>query len=83
MRRLNPYAEHMYDGIDLSPFEILFVKLKEFLLEANWTTAAQGKKYSQWSLDRVSLGRVAQPCSPTLPPHGWPGRASMGCCCCK
>ena len=51
--RLNPYAEHMYDGIDLSPFEIMFVKLKEFLLEANWTTATQGKKYSLWSLHQV------------------------------
>ena len=47
----------MYDGIDLSPFEIMFVKLKEFLLEANWTTAAQGKKYSQWSTDRVGGGQ--------------------------
>ncbi|GAB4817919.1 hypothetical protein N2152v2_004965 [Parachlorella kessleri] len=52
---LNPYAEHMYDGIDLSPFEIMFVKLKQFLLEANWTTAAQGKKYSQWSMERDDI----------------------------
>lgn len=51
--RLNPYAEHMYDGIDLSPFEIMFIKLKEYLLEANWTTATQGKKYSDWNTHPV------------------------------
>ena len=67
--RLNPYAEHMYDGIDLSPFEIMFVKLKEFLLEANWTTATQGKKYSLWSLHQVCVragfvGRHAPVCRP-------------------
>lgn len=48
----------MYDGIDLSPFEIMFVKLKEFLLEANWTTATQGKKYSQWNMRQVREGGV-------------------------
>lgn len=47
---LNPYAEHMYDGIDVSPFEVMFVKFKEFLLEANWTVAMQSKKYSEWSM---------------------------------
>ncbi|KDD73356.1 hypothetical protein H632_c2260p0, partial [Helicosporidium sp. ATCC 50920] len=46
---LNPYAEHMNDGIDVSPLEVMFVKIKEYLLEANWTTAATAVKYSQWA----------------------------------
>ncbi|KAL6766934.1 hypothetical protein ACKKBG_A37960 [Auxenochlorella protothecoides x Auxenochlorella symbiontica] len=49
---LNPYAEYMYDGINLSPFEVMFVKMKEYLLEANWTTATEIKKYTEWARDR-------------------------------
>lgn len=56
LRRLNPYAEYMYDGINLSPFEVMFVKMKEYLLEANWTTATEIKKYTEWARDRVSGG---------------------------
>jgi hypothetical protein len=26
---LNPYAEWMYDGINLSPFEVMFIKVCE------------------------------------------------------
>lgn len=46
---INPYAEYMYDGVNISPFEVMFVKVKEFLLEANWTTATSAKKYTTWN----------------------------------
>ena len=88
-RSINPYAEHMYDGTNLSPFEVLFVKVrrartryalleeqsvatnwscsthctapvpqvKEFLLEAHWTTASAAKKYGAWMRHQVPTGR--------------------------
>lgn len=52
-RRLNPYAEYMYDGINLSPFEVMFVKIKDYLLQANWTAAATVKKYTDWAHSKV------------------------------
>jgi len=48
---LNPYAEWMYDGINLSPFEVIFVKVKDYLLQANWTAATAASKYSHWVSD--------------------------------
>lgn len=45
---LNPYGEKMYDGIDVNPIEVLFVKIKEHFLEANWTAAVTGAKYAKW-----------------------------------
>lgn len=56
--RLNPYAEYMYDGINLSPYEVMFVKIKDYLLQANWTTATQVKKYTDWARDHVRCIRV-------------------------
>ena len=49
----------MYDGIDVSPLEVVFVKVKEFLLEANWTTAAAASKYSQW-IDKQVRGAAGR-----------------------
>ena len=48
---LNPYAEWMYDGINLSPFEVIFVKVKDYLLQANWTAATAASRYSHWVSD--------------------------------
>lgn len=47
----NPYAEWMYDGINISPFEVMFIKVKEFLLDANWTAATVADKYSKWIME--------------------------------
>jgi hypothetical protein len=52
-RSINPYADHMYDGVNISPFEVMFVKVKEFLLEAGWATASHAKKYSAWMRGQV------------------------------
>lgn len=48
----------MYDGINLSPYEVMFVKIKDYLLQANWTTATQVKKYTDWARDHVRRIRV-------------------------
>jgi hypothetical protein len=52
---INPYADHMYDGVNISPFEVMFVKVKEFLLEAGWATASHAKKYSAWMRGQFNL----------------------------
>ncbi|KAI3431515.1 hypothetical protein D9Q98_004565 [Chlorella vulgaris] len=52
---INPYAEYMYDGVNISPFEVMFVKVKEFLLEAGWMTASSAKKYTAWVRHETNL----------------------------
>ena len=54
--RLNPYMEHMYDGLDLSALEAMFVKVKAHLLEANATGAVAAAKYAAWADEQVGLG---------------------------
>lgn len=53
---LNPYSEYMYDGINLSPFEVMFVKIKDYLLDANWTNAEMAQKYTGWMESRAATG---------------------------
>lgn len=44
----NPYGELYYDGITIDPFEVMFVKVKELLLERGWMYALHAKKYDAW-----------------------------------
>ena len=44
MCRVNPYGENYYDGITIDPFEVIFVKVKELLLERDWSYAVHAAK---------------------------------------
>ena len=50
---MNPYAEHAYDGIDLNPFEVIFVKVKGHFLWADWTTSTAAVVYDRWNSEKV------------------------------
>ncbi len=52
--RINPYAEDHYDGVSLNPMEVLFVKVKEFMLVANWVGPRQASRYDEWTNTKVS-----------------------------
>ncbi len=54
--RLNPYVASQYDGISLHPYEVLFVKVKDFMLQQQWSTATSAVKYDAWSNPWVCLG---------------------------
>jgi hypothetical protein len=47
-KQANPYGEHYYDGISLNPFEVMFVKVKERVLQNDWSFAVQAQKYTGW-----------------------------------
>lgn len=47
-KQANPYGEHYYDGISLNPFEVMFVKVKERVLQNDWSFAVQAQKYTTW-----------------------------------
>ncbi len=51
--RINPYAEDHYDGVSLNPMEVLFVKVKEFMLDANWVSARLASHYDNWANSMV------------------------------
>jgi hypothetical protein len=48
IRRLNPYAEFAYDGLMLNPLEVLFVKVKDFQMQTDWTSALMAATYDRW-----------------------------------
>ena len=51
--------EYMYDGLDVSALEAMFVKVKAHLLEANATGAVAAAKYAAWADEQVGLGQGA------------------------
>ena len=53
--RLNPYAVEAYDGINLNPLEVVFIKVKGFLLQADWTAPKTSQTYDRWLSHQVSL----------------------------
>lgn len=53
--RLNPYAVDAYDGINLNPLEVVFVKVKGFLLQADWSAPKTSQTYDRWLSHQVSL----------------------------
>jgi hypothetical protein len=56
--RVNPYGESYYDGISLTPFEVMFVKVKGVLLHNEWSYARTAIKYDQWYTERAKKGHA-------------------------
>ncbi|KAK9808001.1 hypothetical protein WJX73_002333 [Symbiochloris irregularis] len=46
---LNPIQWGFYDGIDVNPLEVLFIKVKKSMHEAGWGHVQQAVKYDLWS----------------------------------
>ena len=53
--RLNPYAVDAYDGINLNPLEVVFIKVKSFLLQAKWTAPVTSQTYDRWASHEVTF----------------------------
>ena len=51
--RLNPYKVDMYDGVNLTPLEVMFVKVKDYMLQANWAASKTSQAYDRWSSHEV------------------------------
>lgn len=47
-KQANPYGEFYLDGVSLNPFEVLFVKVKERVVQSDWSFALQAVKYTEW-----------------------------------
>ncbi|KAA6422349.1 MAG: hypothetical protein FRX49_07819, partial [Trebouxia sp. A1-2] len=45
---LNPYAVDAYDGVNLNPLEVVFIKVKSFLLQADWPAPKTSQTYDRW-----------------------------------
>ncbi|GLI58416.1 hypothetical protein VaNZ11_000118 [Volvox africanus] len=46
--RSSPQSDLTYDGITLDPLEVMFVKVKDFLLQRNITYALKAAQYDLW-----------------------------------
>ncbi|KAK9810073.1 hypothetical protein WJX72_004380 [[Myrmecia] bisecta] len=49
----SPYAEHHYDGLSMDPLEVVFVKVKSYLLDLKWTGSTKAAKYDRWVTART------------------------------
>ena len=56
---LNPYADQYYDGTSLSPTEVVFIKFKDSLLEADWPSMQAASAYSRWMDAQVLCRHLA------------------------
>jgi len=54
--QINPATQYMYDGISLNPLEILFIKVKQLHVEAEWAQALSAVKYDEWK--RTGLSNI-------------------------
>ena len=54
LHRLNPYDDGSSDGQPLNPLEVLFVKVKDFMLQSRWASATAAAAYDRWITDKVS-----------------------------
>ena len=52
-RRQNPYKEFGNDGIALNPMEVVFVKVKGFMLDGDWAMAQTAATYARWVDSKV------------------------------
>ena len=48
----SPYAENHYDGLSIEPLEAVFVKVKSYLLDLQWTGPSKAVKFDQWQTAR-------------------------------
>ncbi|KAK9817964.1 hypothetical protein WJX72_005006 [[Myrmecia] bisecta] len=44
----NPVQQSFYDGINVDPLEVLFIKVKDSMKAAGWGHVAQAVKYDEW-----------------------------------
>jgi len=51
---LNPIQPGFYDGTDIDPMEVMFVKVKGSFLEAGWASATRAERLSTWKYEATS-----------------------------
>lgn len=56
-QRISPLYEHMYDGININPLEVMFTKVQHWMLITQHPSAVAATKYYSWS--RAGTGRNA------------------------
>jgi hypothetical protein len=57
----SPYKESHYDGINVDPLEVLFVKVKEQLLELRYGATLKAEKYDAWSANAAAAAASLTP----------------------
>lgn len=51
---LNPLQPGFYDGTDIDPMEVMFVKVKRAFLESEWPSAVRAERLSLWRDEATS-----------------------------
>lgn len=69
--RINPTGEMYFDGITLGPYDVLFVKLKQLMVEGRTPGSTNALRYGNWMSAAVS--------APSRTPHVGGGCILCGC----
>jgi hypothetical protein len=48
----NPYGSHYLDGASLEAMEVMFVKVKQRLVDLDWSYPLAATQYDKWTLAR-------------------------------
>ena len=68
----NPYGAHYLDGGSLEAMEVMFVKVKQRIIDLDWSYPYAATQYDKWYL---ALDEV---CSAATPHREPPGRSQSG-----
>jgi hypothetical protein len=56
---LNPLQPRFYDGTDIDPMEVMFVKVKRAFLKSEWPSAIRAERLSLWR-DEATLDNITE-----------------------
>ena len=57
---LNPLQPGFYDGTDVDPMEVMFIKVKRAFLKAQWPSATKAEKLSLWKMETMISNETEQ-----------------------
>lgn len=57
---LNPLQPGFYDGTDVDPMEVMFIKVKSAFLDTRWPSATKAEKLSIWKMETITGNETEQ-----------------------
>ena len=59
-RRLTATSEFTMDGVSVDPLEVMFVKVKSYMLTSEWSFSKKAAKYQEWQQQQVRARALAR-----------------------
>lgn len=59
--RLTATSEFSMDGVSVDPLEVMFVKVKSYMLTSEWSFSKKAAKYQEWQRQQVRTRGLGGP----------------------